>query len=131
MSTIIPFINGMGENIAYYPRTYDARDAETNWSTITYTMAGDFLCGHFDGDDFVLTPCIKVMIREMSTITRDTSAGRVEEQRGRMYTGIAVNMRDRIEYAGYVWEIEDVQFKHILLVGLGYYDCTIVRLEST
>lgn len=121
----------MGENIAYYPRSYGARDAETGWPTMTYTMAGDFLCGYFDGDDFVLTPCIKVFIRELGTTVRDTPSGRITEQRGRMFTGTSVNMRDRIEYVGYLWEIEDIQFKHILLTALGYYDCAIVRLEAT
>ena len=131
MSTILPFIASMGENITYYSRTYGARDAETGWPEITYTAGGDYFCTDFDGDDFVLSPCIKVMIREMSTIIRDTPAGRVEEQRARMYTGSEVAMRDRIEYVGYTWEIEDVQYKHILLGVPGYYDCAIVRLEST
>ena len=134
MSTIIPFINAMGENIAYYPRLYGARDAETGWPKITNITVGDFLCGDFDGDDFVLTPCviiwIKAMIRELATIVRDTPEGRLEEQRGRMYTGTAVEMRDRIEYVGYLWEIEDVQFTHVLLGVAGYYDCTLIRLDA-
>ena len=70
------------------------------------------------------------MIRELSTIVRDTPEGRIEEQRGRMYTASTVAMRDQIIYAGYYWEIEDVQFPHLLLGGVGYYDCAIIRLNA-
>ncbi len=113
MSTIIPFINAMGESVTFRDRQLGGRDAETRWPDVTW-----------------IETTIKVMIRELATITENTPQGRVAGQRGRMYTGTAVAMRDQIIYAGYYWEIEDVQFIHNLLGSLGYYDCTIIRLDA-
>jgi hypothetical protein len=101
----------MGETVTWRDRQLGARDAETRWPAVTWA-----------------TSEIKVMVREMGTIVRDTPQGRITEQRGRMYTGTAVEMKDQIDYEGYWWEIEDVQFRHPLLGALGYYDCTLIRL---
>lgn len=103
----------MGESVTLRSRQYGARDGESGWPAITFN-----------------TSTINIMVRELATIVRDTPEGRIEEQRGRMYTGSTVEMRDQIIYGGYYWEIEDVQFVHVLLGDVGYYDCTIIRLEE-
>lgn len=103
----------MGETATWRSRQYGARDAETNWPAITWDES-----------------TIKAMVRELSTVVRDTASGRVTEQRGRMYTTSPVELRDQVIYNGYYWEIEDVQFKHVLLTELGYYNCTIIRLKQ-
>ena len=113
MATILPFIAGMGESVTWRDRQLGIRDAETRWPAVTWNPS-----------------TIKVMVRELATIVRDTPEGRVNEQRGRMYTGTAVEERDQIIYNGYYWEIEDVQFEHVLLGVPGYYNCTIVRLDE-
>lgn len=103
----------MGESITWRSRQYGARDAETGWPAITWVES-----------------TIKAMIRELGPVVREASAGRVTEQRGRMYTTTAVAPRDQVVYAGYYWEVEDAQFRHILLTETGYYDCTLIRLNS-
>lgn len=103
----------MGETATLRSRQYGARDGESGWPAITFS-----------------TSTIKIMVRELSTIVRDTPEGRIEEQRGRMYTVSPVEMRDQIIYGGYYWEIEDVQFVHMLLGDVGYYDCTVIRLNA-
>lgn len=103
----------MGESVTLRSRNYGARDAETGWAAITYTESD-----------------IDVFIRELGTIVRDTPSGRVTEQRARMFTISEVEMRDQIIYAGFYWEIEDVQFPHNLLGETAYRDCTLIRLEA-
>ena len=103
----------MGETVTLHTRNYGARDGETGWSAITYTESS-----------------IDVFIRELGTVVRDTPAGRITEQRARMFTLSEVEMRDQIVYAGFYWEVEDVQFIHNLLGETAYRDCTLIRLES-
>lgn len=130
MATIPAFISGMGEDAVYYRRDLDllSRDAETGWPDVAWVADGDFFCPDFDCGDFVCS-CIRVMVRGVNTVVRDTPEGRVTEQRARLYTATEMGTRDRVFYNGYLWEVEDVQFKHVLLTGLGYYDCTLVSLS--
>lgn len=113
MATIGPFIAGMGETVTLRARNYGARDGETGWPAITFTESS-----------------IKAFIRELGTTVRDAPSGRVVEQRARMFTTSVVSMRDQFTYVGYYWEVEDVEFSHMLLGDLGYYNCTLVRLNS-
>ena len=129
MSTIIPFINAMGETAAILRRELGVRDAATGWPAVTFTADGDFFCVDFECGDFDCSECVKAMIRETSTTIRDTPQGRIYEQRARVYLGDEVEMRDRVVLNGLFWEVEDVQFVHNLLSNLGYYDCTLIRLD--
>lgn len=113
MATIVPFIIGMGESTTLRSRQLGARDAETGWPAVTWN-----------------TSTIDVMVRKLGQTVRDTPAGRVTETRARLYTGSTVQLRDQVIYDGYYWEVEDVEFRHLLLGATGYYDCTIIRLQS-
>ena len=130
MSTISSFISAMGEPAVLYSRVLGApRHAESGWPPVTFVADGDFFCPDFDCGDFVCT-CIYIMVRELPTIVRDPPQGRITEQRARMYTTSPVVIRDRITYTEHHWEIEDVQFTHLLHSAVGYYDCTIIRLDA-
>lgn len=130
MATIGPFIEAMGEPAVLYSRVLGVpRDGESGWPPVTFVADGDFFCPDFDCGDFVCT-CIYIMVRELTTIVRDTPQGRITEQRARMYTITPVVIRDRITYTDHYWEIEDVQFTHLLLSAVGYYDCSIIRLHA-
>ena len=107
-------INGMGEIVTHRDRTLGARDSETGWPATTWTETD-----------------IKAFIRETGTLVRDTPAGRITEQRARMYTMTAIEMRDQITYGGHYWEVEDVQFYHSLLGVIAYYDATLIKLEAS
>lgn len=131
MATIGPFIEALGETIYLFRRNLGPRSAVTGWPSVSFG-AGAFDPDDFDCDDFDCwaDETIYGMVRELGTGIRDTPQGRVMEQRGRLFTTTAVDVRDRINYNGDVWEIEDVQFYHLLLGDLGYYDCSIIRLEE-
>jgi len=73
---------------------------------------------------------IKVMVKPLMALVRDTPQGRIVESRARLYTATAVALRDRLIYGGELWEVEDVRFVHPLLGGLGYYHATIIRLDD-
>lgn len=103
----------MGETVTWRSRQYGARDGETNWPTMTFNESS-----------------IKAMIREQGTSVRDTPSGRITDQRARMFTTTEIQIRDQVVYNGFYWEVEDVQFKHILLSELGYYNCTLIKLYA-
>ena len=129
MASIAPYINAMGESVIWWVRHLGARDAETEWPAVTWSVGACFDCDCFHPDCFACGGQIKVMVDKVSSLVRDTPQGRLTETKGQMYTAVAVSPRDRVEYSGYMWEVEDAQFKHPHLSLLGYYDCTIVRLE--
>lgn len=110
MLTISAFIDGMGETAILYSRTLGARNVITGWPNITWASSD-----------------IKVMVKRLSVMVRDTPAGTIEEVRARLYTVSFIQMDDKILYDGLYWRVEDVQFKHLLLGNIGYYDATILR----
>lgn len=113
MATVGPFISALGEDAIHYSRTLGGRDAETRWPVVGWN-----------------TLPIKVMVKPLAALVRDTPQGRIVESRARLYTGTPVALRDRLIYAGEFWEVEDVRFVHPLLGGLGYYHATIIRLDN-
>ena len=112
MSRPIAFIARMGETATLRSRNLGVRDAETGWPAVTYTNS-----------------TINVMVKRLEEVVRDTPAGRVIETRARLYTGSIIQMRDLIIYDSETWEVEDVQFRHILLSATGYYDVTMIKQE--
>jgi len=109
MLTIGSFISSMGESATHHSRVLGARNAITGWPNITWTDS-----------------TIDVMVKRMSVAVRDAPSGTIEEVRGRLYTLSEIKMDDEVTYDGVRWRVEDVQFKHILLSGLGYYDVGII-----
>ena len=112
MSRPIAFIARMGETATLRSRVLGVRDAETEWPLVTYNDS-----------------TINVMVKKLGQTPRDTPAGRVVETRARLYTGSAIQMRDLIVYAGETWEVENVQYNHLLYGGTSYYDATIIKQE--
>lgn len=132
MATIAPFISGMGETVSLYRRQFDTpRDPTTGWPPVIWGE-GDFDPDDYDCDDFVCEVAVEidVMIKPMGIRIRDTPEGRIFENRARLYTATVLSNRDRISYDGYIWEVEDVQYNHLLLGESGYYHCTIIQLEE-
>ena len=103
----------MGEDAIHYSRVLGGRDPETRWPAVSFN-----------------TLTIRVMVKPLMALVRDTPQGRIVESRARLYTGTPVALRDRLIYGGDLWEIEDVRFVHPLLGGLGYYHATIIRLDE-
>lgn len=109
MMTVGAFIDGMGERVILHSRVLGTRSSVTGWPNIYWSDS-----------------TIQVMVKRMSVQVRDTPSGTIEEARARLYTLSEVKMDDEVTYDGVRWRVEDVQFKHILLGGLGYYDVGIL-----
>lgn len=99
----------MGEDAILHTRVLGARHPITGWPSVAFVDS-----------------TIEVMVKRMSVMVRDTTSGTVEEVRGRLYTLSEIHIDDEVTYDGVRWRVEDVQFKHILLSELGYFDCMIL-----
>lgn len=69
------------------------------------------------------------MVKQISSRELDPSAGRVTEERLKVYTTAEIEHLDRIIYHGTTYEIETQPIKHYMLGDIRYRDATMVRVD--
>jgi len=129
MSSAASFISRMGEHATHLVRTLHARDPVTNQPAVTWDAVGDFDCGNFDCDDFECADCISIMVKTTSSREMDLPAGRVTEERLRIYTMAEIAHQDRVLYHGKTYEIETAPIEHYLSGSIRYRDATLVKVS--
>lgn len=134
MSRPASFIARMGETATWTPRLLSvARDVITGWPDVYFGCGeGDFDPADFECDDFVCeTLCVDIMIMVRPIVSReiDMAAGRVTEERLKMFTAAEVQHRDQILYHGDTYEVESEPIEHFWLGTEQFRDCTLVKVN--
>jgi len=123
----------MGETATWMIRFFGGRDPATSWPAVYFGCGeGDFDPDDFDCDDFFCAyPCvdIKVFMKPISSREIDMPAGRITEERWKMYTAAEIRYRDHILYHGDTFEIETEPIEHYLLGVEKYRDCILIKVN--
>ncbi len=115
MSTVSPFISGMGEDAVLNTRTLGARNAVTEWPLITWS----------DAD-------IKLFVDEVTSRDADTDSGRITVKVLRGFVGgaVPVNHLDRITYHGEIFEVATIPTDEYLLGQLAFRKLELVQVTA-